>query len=412
MVRELQQREIALVDAPSLDDLDQVLQAADIVQLHFWNSPVTWEFLRREAPPMRLAMWSHVGGAHPPHVLPDELGDRADRLVVSTPFSLIERPDTTLIEAFTEPSRVAAKPAERPSLPTVGFVGSLDAVKIHPAYVELHVPLITSGARVIVCGDGDARPGMQAAAARAGDGFDWRGYVFDIGAALAEMDVFGYPVHPTFGEASELVLQEAMLAGVPPVVLASAGARHTVEDGVTGIVVADEQSYVHAVRRLLHDEDLRNRLGSAARARGAVRWGSERIADQWRRLYAEMIDEPKRQASRPPGDRAGWQLFTASLGGHAAPFVASATAADPVAASDADDAISGLGEQLTGRGEGGILHYSAHYPDDPLLHLWAGLALAGRGRHALAASEFHRARAAGLDERRLHRYLPEWTTHG
>jgi len=321
--------------------------------------------------------------------------------VVSTPYSLEAWSDATLIEPFTDPARVTRPPRSETMRMTSGYVGSLDGVKVHPRFVELHVPLVRLGARVIVCGDGDQRRSMQTHAdAVAPGGFEWRGHVADVGGALAEMDVFGYPLHPTVGEACELALQEAMLSGVPPVVLAAAGARHTVDDGVTGLVADDDEGYVAGATRLLTDDALRWRLGASARSVAATRWSPQRIVEQWRELYDAVLGEPKRSRRTTLRPAVGWEQFVAALGEAGAPFARSATAGDLAAALEADAEIAAGAPQLTGNADGGILHFAAAHPDEPLLHLWAGLALVGRGRPAMAAAEFRRAQVAGLDDGR------------
>src|SRR5438105_4568610 len=85
-------------------------------------------------------------------------------------------------------------------------------------------------ARFLICGAGGAMPVLRRQAAEQGiaDRVEFRGFVEDIGRAIAEMDVFGYPLAEGTYAASELVLQEAMYAGVPPVVLGGTAVRGSV----------------------------------------------------------------------------------------------------------------------------------------------------------------------------------------
>lgn len=67
-----------------------------------------------------------------------------------------------------------------------------------------------------------------------------------------------------------IVFVEAAAAGVPQVAGDSGGAAEAVVDGVTGLVVSepdDAGRVAEAVRRLLCDDELRRRMGAAARAR-------------------------------------------------------------------------------------------------------------------------------------------------
>ena len=92
-----------------------------------------------------------------------------------------------------------------------------------------------------------------------------RGYVEDIRAALEEFDIFGYPLIEDTYATSEKALQEAMWAGIPPVVFAHGGVRCLVEHERTGLVVETEDEYARAIERLAGDPDLRRRLGDEAR---------------------------------------------------------------------------------------------------------------------------------------------------
>src|SRR5206468_9738822 len=49
------------------------LAAADVVLVHFWNTPELWELLRGGLPPVRLAVWSHVAGDTAPQVVTPQL---------------------------------------------------------------------------------------------------------------------------------------------------------------------------------------------------------------------------------------------------------------------------------------------------------------------------------------------------
>ena len=54
------------------------LDAADVVLVHFWNTPELYEFLRGELPPVRLAAWAHVAGNSPPQIVTRELVELVD----------------------------------------------------------------------------------------------------------------------------------------------------------------------------------------------------------------------------------------------------------------------------------------------------------------------------------------------
>lgn len=383
----------------------ELLAQADIVLVHFWNNPALWAFLRSPLPPMRLAVWLKIFGSHPPQVIPRTLLDFADAVAATTPGTLhlpelagraaatpvIFAPaDFTRLEGFTPRPHAGFN---------VGLIsGSLDPAKLHPAFVAMSAAVNISGVRFIVCGGGGEQLRRQAHALAAADRFDFRGYVEDIRSVLAMCDVFGYPLNPQTSATSEKALQEAMWAGVPPVVFPHAGVRYLVEDGVTGLVVAGAAEYTAAIERLYHHPDERNRLGRNAQEYARRTFAPQRAVSQLADLFAGLMTRPKRLRTWPDDGAAPAAWFIAALGDHAGPFAAS-YAGGPGPARDAAEAEIATASDLLLHYEGGIIHYRNHWPADPYLRYWTGLALAPRGARARAADEFRAAGAYGLDRR-------------
>jgi phosphatidylinositol alpha-1,6-mannosyltransferase len=83
---------------------------------------------------------------------------------------------------------------------------------------------------------------------------------------------------------------EASASGVPVIAGDSGGVRSAVRDGETGIVVppADPAAAAAALRRLLGDESLRRRMGSAGRAAVETHYNWDRVAVETRALAARV----------------------------------------------------------------------------------------------------------------------------
>ena len=94
---------------------------------------------------------------------------------------------------------------------------------------------------------------------------------------------------PSRREGYGVVAREAMAWGRPVVACAVGGLVDAVEDGVTGLLVParDVPALRDAVERLLRDVALRERMGSAARARAP---SSRTGADALRRLYLDALE--------------------------------------------------------------------------------------------------------------------------
>ncbi len=85
-----------------------------------------------------------------------------------------------------------------------------------------------------------------------------------------------------------MALAEAMACGVPCVAFdCAAGVREIVTDGQDGIVVQPRNvpAFAAALRTLMDDDDLRHRLGAAAR-HSVRRFTPDAIAAEWEDVFA------------------------------------------------------------------------------------------------------------------------------
>jgi phosphatidylinositol alpha-1,6-mannosyltransferase len=102
----------------------------------------------------------------------------------------------------------------------------------------------------------------------------------------ASADVFSMLCRDRWGgleaEGFGIVFVEAAACGVPSVAGRSGGSHEAVVDGETGVVVAprDETAVRDALARLLGDDALRARLGTAARERAVRELAYDVLADR------------------------------------------------------------------------------------------------------------------------------------
>jgi glycosyltransferase involved in cell wall biosynthesis len=392
--------EVVVLRDGDIDAARGRVAGADVVHLHYWNAPEVQELLRGPWPPARLVVWAVIGGGTDPQWIHPQLVEFADSFVACsahTPrLAQLRGLEVDVIEPLTDPERMAPLPRTERDHVTVGYYGTVEPLKLHPRFVELCLA-VDAPVRFVVCGDGpgygDIRRRVAAAGATAR--FDFVGDA-DPATVLAGCDLLGYPLCPDNYSGTDLVLQEAMFAGVPAVVLPYGGAPTTVTDGVTGIVARDEGDYPTQVARLSRDAALRRRLGAAARAEAAERWTHAGSGRAWRGVYDALLAGPKRERRWPaPAPASGAEAFVASLGPAAAPFRASL---DGDGEGDREIAAA---SPVLGWGDGGVLDYRRFYPADPHLRLWAGLVLAARGRRALAAGELSASVRAGIPRDRV-----------
>lgn len=418
---------VLIVAAADAATVDRVVDDADLVLVHFWNTPELYEFLRRPGPPRRTVAWLHVNGLVAPHIVTPSLVDHCDAVVATTSRSLVipavraavDAGRGSVIAAVADAARLeAAAPMHRSGF-TVGTVCGLDFTKLHRDFIAICAAVRVPAARFVVCGDGRARQTLMAEAVRTGlgDRIEFRGHVEDVGAVLAGLDVFLYPLCPDNTTTCDLALQEALLAGVPAVVMPHGGAVDLVEHEVTGLVAESVATCAAAVERLHADDSLRARLAAAAARRGREHHAPRQMATRMHAVFADVCERPKCSPCDPlPPAGPGWLAdpesgaarFVRSLGPLAEPFATalSTNATAPAADLDACDAvISGVGPLLAGAGGGGVLHYRGFHPDDAWLRLWSGLIWMGQGRPAFAAMDFQAALRLGLDPARVQRHL-------
>ncbi len=112
-----------------------------------------------------------------------------------------------------------------------------------------------------------------------------KGPTDDVPSVLREGDVFAFP---SAAEGFGMALAEGMSMGLPSIGCRSCPAvNELIRDGETGLLVEDGPDPLsQALERLMADQGLRVRLGTAARA-DMARFAPERIWDAWEALLVQ-----------------------------------------------------------------------------------------------------------------------------
>ncbi len=295
---------------PSMDTLNQLAADADIVQLEWWHHPAIAAWLCSDSlPVMRLIVWAHVSGLHPPLILPDFV--RAPhRFLFTSPCSLEHpalsalaqlepaihsRMDTVFSSGGFEDLPAPTSRPPRTSLRT-GYVGTLNFAKLHPELLTYLAAVTTPDFRLILVGDPTTGAELQDQAAALGIShrLDLRGYCTDIAQVLAELDVFVYLLNPLHYGTTENALLEAMAMGVVPIVLDNPAERHLVRHGETGLRITSPESFADALNRLAEDPEERHRLSANAATEIRDRFSGSHTHRALNRHYAEVAPEAKR----------------------------------------------------------------------------------------------------------------------
>ena len=174
--------------------------------------------------------------------------------------------------------------------------------------------------RVSVWGAADDAVVARAQAMRHPERIRFRGETADPAAALAEADIFFYPLQADHYGTAENALVEAMSLGLVPVVLGNPGGKAIIRDGETGFVAHSIAECVSLLQMLLLLPELREKI-----SRNAMRYVAENLtpaqsALEFMILWLGLISEPAQQCDFRAviGDSpADWFLATQCLPGAA-----------------------------------------------------------------------------------------------
>lgn len=417
---------LAVLDQPGPRQLNRALAEADIVLVHWWNCPELAAFFRRDLPPMRLAMWVHVGGYYAPNLLTSALVNFVDSAVGCSPHTFAHPAFATLppgsgpergkmILAGAEFDRLhGLAPRAHPGF-RVGYIGLIDPTKMHAEFAPMSCAADIPDVRFIVCGGGSQWLESQVGSLGRSASFEFPGNVEDIRGVLETLDVYGYPLCEDTYAAAELNVQEVMFAGLPIVAFPHGGLAKLIRHGETGLLVNTPEEYARALEHLYHHPEERVRLGANAAAYARQYFGAEKTGREFNEHFSRLLHLPKRErqwgvgpgfapASEPGRDLAinpGARLFLESLGAAARDYCDSVGAASVGEMLDAD---SRIGSHTLLTHYTCALHYRKLFPHDALLNLWAGIGFLARKQAPAALDAFLRTRRAGFSQWRIHWY--------
>ena len=181
------------------------------------------------------------------------------------------------------------RPRSRLTEPVILSAGRLGAEKQWPLLISAFGSIADQIPewRLRIFGDGPARFDARAMTRKLGlwDRVELPGPTQDLDSEWSRASIMSLTSGP--GEGFPLVVQEAMAAGVPVVVVdVPSGLRDQITDGVDGLLVTQgsQAGLAAALLRLATDRDERLRLGAAAVAKAAT-WDSATITARWVEIY-------------------------------------------------------------------------------------------------------------------------------
>lgn len=180
--------------------------------------------------------------------------------------------------------------------PIVLSVGRMDAMKDFPTLLRAFKLVLERipQARLAILGEGELRSQLESLVCELGvreqvwmPGFESNPYKY-----MARATVF--TMSSAFGEASPLVLSEAMYLSKPVVLTRFATAPEFVDSGMDGLLVdiGNPQALADGLVRVLQDPQMQAEFGARARTKVKERFSVEQAVANYAALFEEVLDRP------------------------------------------------------------------------------------------------------------------------
>lgn len=170
----------------------------------------------------------------------------------------------------------------------VGAVGRLAAVKDLTTLLQAVARL--DDVHVVLVGDGDDRPALEAESGRLGltGRAHFIGWELDIAAVMGDLDVVALTSRH---EGTPVALIEALAARRPVVATDVGGVRFVVEDGVTGLLAParDPQAFAERLGQALGDPAGAAQMAARGRDQVRTRFSGDRLVNDIADLYSELV---------------------------------------------------------------------------------------------------------------------------
>lgn len=309
-----------------------LIQNSDIVIVHFWNHPYLYDFLiRNPLPECRLIFWAHVAGFNPPYVFPEKIIDMSDKFVFTTPISykvkeVQDYKNKNKFASILSTNGIDKFQSLKPTLHSgfnIGYIGTVDYAKMHPDFLQICKNNKILEAKFIVVG-GDKELELEEEAKKLGISAELEitGKVSDITPYLSKFDVFAYPLNPNHYGTAEQVLQEAMAAGVAPVVMNNPAESYLVQHLKTGLVANNIDEFCEYILLLYTNNELRQQISDNCKKYARENFSLENLSKQWKILFDEILTTSKKQKKySEKSNYSYFEIFLESLGNHKEPFV-------------------------------------------------------------------------------------------
>lgn len=187
-------------------------------------------------------------------------------------------------------------PRTKTGLCVIGSSGRLFQVKDYPLMVEIARSIASRHAKNVrfeLAGDGPDRTVLESMIQSYGlqDSFIMKGHQDDMKSFYRGIDIY---LNTSIHEGIPMTILEALAQGIPVIAPAVGGIREIFTNGVEGFLIENRNPQAFAEKCLLlcENRELRDKMAKAARQRAENAFSSERMAENYHRLYHQAVTKP------------------------------------------------------------------------------------------------------------------------
>ena len=258
----------------NIDSISEKIKLYDVVILHWWHHPLMTQFLYNfPKEKIRLIIWVHISGCTYP-IAPQNFLEKANHILFTTPYSyenpfwtnkdkLLQKSDVVYGLGQLESTNIVHEPNKTL---TIGYVGTLNYSKLHPNYLNFCKAAINTfpNIKFVLVGSINEELKQDVIKNNLVNNFEFVGYVDNIYMQLSKFDIFAYLLNPYHFGATENALLEAMAYELPVIALNQSVEKHIIKNMETGILVENEEEFVSAIKLLVENNALKEKISKNA----------------------------------------------------------------------------------------------------------------------------------------------------
>ncbi|MCP9775684.1 glycosyltransferase family 4 protein [Cyanobium sp. WAJ14-Wanaka] len=290
------------------EKLRGIINAADIVILHYWNHPLLSRLLIEDGlPASRLICWCHISGLYEPCIIPEFLIDMCDKVIFSSSISknaatlagkILVNPEKFVTIHSSRDLRPYLRMFHKRKYPKIAhrlvYIGTVSFSKLHPDTIEIMSRLSRMGFDLTVIGGPDHEY-ISRQIPNDAHRIRFLGPKENIHDYLLNSDIFVYPLSPSHYGTGEQSILEAMASGMPVISFSNPAESAIIIDQRTGRLVSNADEFVESIIPIARSASLRQWMGEASATEIQKRFCEEKNKDTFNLILESASRQPKQK---------------------------------------------------------------------------------------------------------------------